>query len=394
MPNCKAASAYNLSASLCFVLLAVLMLFSHDAFSGHYFQPKLLALTHLAALGWGTLLIFSICCKELPFIFKTEVFPSKPLWAALIFFLGGLTLLIYSFWKFLPGLPMQLGSLLLLSGILIFALQVFWAAKKNRENNLRQEYITTAFVWLAAGALLGVLMVFNFRFAFLPKDHLDFLRIHAHMGIAGWFLMLIIGLSIRRNLPESSFDNKLLSAAYYLINIALTLYLADSYFSGINLKTYALLLIGFTGLCCWMLFFFRNFKGNKPDFISVLSVLFLILAAAALPFIIHYYLKSAYSSLRTTILYGTFIFMGWITAFAISNTFEKYLNHSNTGYKAFYVLVFVLYCITFFSGLFFDYKPLLVLGIACLFLFSCLYLYKIILNLRGAVQHRIEEGEG
>src|SRR5690606_41927849 len=118
------------------VLLAVLMLCSHHAFRTHYFQPELLALTHLAALGWGTLLIFSICCKELPFICNTEVFPSIPLWAALIFFLGGLTLIIYSFWKFLPGLPMQLGSLLLLSGILIFVLQVFWAAKTNRENNL------------------------------------------------------------------------------------------------------------------------------------------------------------------------------------------------------------------------------------------------------------------
>lgn len=377
----KPANAFYLSASVCFLLLAVLLLFSMDAFSGHYFQPKLLAVTHLAALGWGTLLILGICCQTLPVIFKTDSFNPKLLWAVLALFLSGLTLLVYSFWAFLPGLPMQWGSILLLTGILIFAIQVFLSAAKSRASDLQQEYITTAFVWLAVTALLGVVMVFNFRFAFLPKDHLVYLRIHAHTGIAGWFLMLIIGLNNGSYFADNNADNKLLSAAYYLINIALLLFLADAYFYGINLKTYAVLLIGLTGLAACLIFLFRNFRQKRAEVFSMLSIFLLLLAAVLVPFIIHYSLKSEPSAIRLTTLYGALILMGWITAYILGYTLKNYITYSAKGFKTLYSVVFVLFCLTFFLGLFLNNKPLQIFGLACLLAVSCLHLVKVILVL-------------
>src|SRR5690606_19759924 len=124
------------------------------------------------------------------------------------------------------------------------------------------------------------------RFAFLPKDHLDFLRLHAHAGISGWFLMLIIGLGFNKYYIDNKKDNNLLSAAYYLINAALLLFLADAYFSGINLKTYAVLLPGSAGLAAYLFVLFRSFRQSKgAGFFQAISFILLILSAVIIPFI-------------------------------------------------------------------------------------------------------------
>jgi len=68
---------------------------------------------------------------------------------------------------------------------------------------------------------MGTIIVFNFRYDFLSEIHLHDLKIHAHFGLIGWFLLLIFGSSailvpmfmVSHNLKESK-----LSKTFYLIN--------------------------------------------------------------------------------------------------------------------------------------------------------------------------------
>ena len=57
-PPFKIVAKYFISAIISFVLLTFLLVVSYDSFGGHHFQPRVLALTHIATLGWITMIIF------------------------------------------------------------------------------------------------------------------------------------------------------------------------------------------------------------------------------------------------------------------------------------------------------------------------------------------------
>ncbi|MBP6687902.1 MAG: cytochrome C oxidase subunit I, partial [Lacibacter sp.] len=192
-PLYKIVIAHYLFAGLFFFALTIMLLFTIDSFSGHYFQPKVLAITHAAALGWGTMIIFGALYQLLPVILETALYSTKLSWFSFGFFVPGIILLVYCFWIFDPGLNMQMASLLVLTGVMCFNANVFFTLRHKKQESIFQEFIVTACLWLTLTVLVGALMVFNFRYPFLQKDHLYYLRLHAHMGIVGWFLMLIIG---------------------------------------------------------------------------------------------------------------------------------------------------------------------------------------------------------
>ena len=328
----KLVLTHYLLAGFCFAALCIMLFFSADSFGGHYFSPKLLALTHTAALGWGTGIIFGSCYQLLPIILETELYSIKLGWLSILLFVPGLILLVCAFWQFDVGLCMQAGSVLLLLGIGFFVLNAGLTSGKNSNlNSIYREFIITASIWLFATAVLGTLLVFNFRFAFLPKDHLQFLRLHAHAGIAGWFLLLIIGVSsklIPMFLVSKVQKVKLLSASYYLINTALLAFLVDGYISGINPKTYLLAGLALSGIICYFIYVFWCFKSRMRKAIdlpitnTVISIIFLALAIIALPVIIRLSLISNPFALKFSTVYGTLIFIGWISSLILGQTFK------------------------------------------------------------------------
>lgn len=327
----KVVAIHYFLAAIFFLALAILFAFSLEDISGHYFQPKLLAITHAAALGWGTMIIFGALNQLLPVILERDLFSLKLCWISLLFFVPGVILLVYSFWVFDPGISMQLSGLLIFIAILVFSLNVFLTIKGKKEESVFQEFIMTSCLWLILTALLGVLMVFNFRFTFLPKEHLQFLRLHAHMGVVGWFLMLIIGVSgklVPMFLLSKYQKPRLLSMSYYLINGALLLFLVDGYLFGLNTKTYVIFTIALTGIGIYLSYIFKCFRSRlrKSVDLPMVQTLFSFLLLAAcifvLPFIIYYHLKNDSHAVNLSVFYGILIFMGWITALILGQTFK------------------------------------------------------------------------
>ena len=321
---------YALSA-LFFLALSLMLLFSINSFSGHYFQPKLLALTHTAALGWGTLIIFGALYRLLPIILETDLYSIALCWLSLAFFVPGTIMLIYSFWLFQPGIYMQIGGTSVLIGIICFAINVYKTANIKKLISINQEFILTSSIWLIFTAVFGVLMIFNFRHPFLPKDHLHFLRLHAHLGLIGWFLMLIIGVSsklIPMFLVSKYEKTNLIQYSYYLINVALLLFLINDYLYGINFITYLIYLFGILGVGFYFLHLYRCFISrlrktiDLPMIKSMLSFIFLAFAILILPFIIFYNLKSDAVALKLSVVYGVLIFMGWISTLILGQTFK------------------------------------------------------------------------
>ncbi|WP_374165224.1 hypothetical protein [Arcticibacter sp. MXS-1] len=407
--------SHYLASAIFFVILSLMLFLSTKELAGHYFHPRLLAITHMAALGWGTLIIFGAAYQLLPVVFETELASIKMPWISFVLFLAGLAQLVWSFWEFSPGRLMQSGGLLILLAILLFAITVFRTSQQSAaRGNIQQKFIVTSCLWLFLTALLGVLLVFNFNYPFLPKDHLSFLKLHAHMGIGGWFLMLIIGVSaklIPMFLVSTRQNERLLRQSYYLCNAALLLFLTDTYLWGINRKTAVIALLLLAGLLCYAGYIVTCFRSRLKKQIelpianTILSFILMGLAVVVLPFVIHYHLKGDPRSIHYTTLYGSLLFMGWISALILGQTFktlpfivwvQKYEHLAGKQktplpadlYKQWLLQLqtgfFLSFCFLFFVGCLFKLEVLMGAGIACLILTSLAYT----INLAAILLHR------
>nr|WP_294895235.1 hypothetical protein [uncultured Pedobacter sp.] len=407
----KIVIAHYLIAAFTFLALVPMLLFGVKDFTGHYFQPHLLAITHTAALGWGTVIIFGACYQLLPVILETQLYSYKLAWFGLVVFCLGLLEFVYSFWIFEPGLHMQCGSLLLLTGILSFTTNIFITAKKIKKPDIYQDFILTSCIWLLVAAILGVLMVFNFRYAFLPQDHLLFLKLHAHAGLGGWFLLLIIGVSAKL-LPMFLVSEKmnigLLKWSYNLINAALLLFFVNTYLFGLNLLTFVIALIAVLGVVCWLVYVYQCFssriraKIDVPMAHTLLSVLLLVIAIFVLPFIIFYQLKADVLAVRLTTVYGSLLLLGWISSLILGQTFKtlpfivwtkrsQYLLGAKTtllpaklydnNILKYQFLSFLLFIASFSVGLALKIKPMVYLGVISFSVTAVLYISNVFIIL-------------
>src|SRR5687768_6615641 len=130
-------------AALSFFILCVLLVISSDAVTGHYFHPKLLALTHIAALAWGTMMIMGAGYQLVPVIIEGPLY--NELLAKISFWItgAGIPLLVYSFWNFNTGAIMQTGAVLVACGLILFTYNIMASAWKSGRLNAEVYFVVT-----------------------------------------------------------------------------------------------------------------------------------------------------------------------------------------------------------------------------------------------------------
>jgi hypothetical protein len=313
-----------------FFALTVLLLFSTDAFGGHYFHPKLLTLTHVAVLGWATMVIFGALYQLLPVVLEGKLYSEKlAVWTFGLLAVGTI-LLAYSFWYFRVGWSMHLAACCLFLAFLLFNINIFLTAKKAPKWTVEADFIVTSAAWLLLTGFIGLLMALNFSLPFLPQDHVHYLKLHAHIGMAGWFLLLIIGVGsklIPMFLLSHTGNDKPLNWAYNLINAGLGIFVFDHLLWHSPLvPLYAALVTGGLGL---FLYFVRTaFKSRqRPDLDLGMKQSFIALFLLLLPMVLVFVISSPValpSTLMSSIylVYGLSVFLGFITALILGQTFK------------------------------------------------------------------------
>lgn len=317
-------------AALAFLALNVLLLFSTDAFGGHFFHPKLLTLTHIAALGWATMIIFGALYQLLPVILEVPLFSNKL--ALITFFLlaSGTVLIAWSFWNFRVNWPLHLAACSLVTAFLLFNLNVIFTVRKVKKWTIETDFISTSGIWLFITGVIGLLMAINFQFPFLPEQHLHYLKLHAHIGMAGWFILLIIGVGSKllpMFLLSHHVGTKKLSASYYLINFGLILFAADQLFFQTKFQVLYGSLIGL-GMALFGLFVldaYRKRVRKTQDAGMKQSLLAVVLMA--LPIIMMIAVSELFTlpeklRLHLYLVYGISVFMGFLSALILGQTFK------------------------------------------------------------------------
>ncbi|MEP6613338.1 MAG: hypothetical protein ABJA76_15670 [Mucilaginibacter sp.] len=407
----KIVVTHYVVAAFCFLILSVMMLFSVKAFTGHYFHPQILAITHMAALGWGTMIILGASYQLIPVVLETKLYSEKLAWITFGLFLPGLIALVYSFWVFVPGIHMQCGAVLLLTAAILFTVNVYLTAKRNKQQTIQEDFIFSACLCLCFTVALGAALVFNFTMPIFQQEHLHFLKLHAHLGLIGWFLLMLIGVSsklVPMFLVSSYQKTGLLTASYYLLVSALTLFLIDSYFFGLSSRTYLIFTLGAAGISCYFVFILKCLRSrlrkhiDLPMLNTFVSFILLKMAVLIVPFIIYFHLKNNPATIRFSMVYGEFMLMGWITALILGQTFKtlpfivwvKHYEHLTGKFKTpmpadlfagnllkAQTIAFIIFCLTFMPGCYFMVVPLIYTGIAALIITAAIYLCNVFIVL-------------
>ena len=317
-------------AALSFLALTILLLFSGDAFVGHYFHPKLLTLTHLAVLGWATMIIFGSLYQLLPVVLQVSLYSDKLAKITFYFLAAGTLLLSYAFWNFAIGLPLHMAACFLVIAFVLFNINLFLTTRRAKSWNIEADFILTSGFWLLATGIIGLLMAVNFSYPFLKESHLHYLKLHAHLGIAGWFILLIIGVGAKL-LPMFLLTHhvsvKKLQATYYLVNGGLLLFAVDHLFWHTPYQFFYGLLVG-AGLLLFVLFVaaaYRNRVRREQDAgmqQSLVGVGLMLLPVLLLAVVSGQIELSEKLQLQLYLVYGITIFMGFITTLILGQTFK------------------------------------------------------------------------
>ena len=223
-PSSKIIVPHFIVGGLAFVIVAVLLAISTPELLTAYHNNKLIAITHIAILGWASMMVFGALYQLIPVVYETSLYSEKLASLTFWLFLISIASLSYSFWIGSYTNLLFYASLLLFFSLLLFIVNLHLTYRKTKKPNIQSKLINTGIYWLAATELLGTLIALNFKYNFLNETHLHYLKIHAHLGLVGWFLLLIIGAAsilIPMFMISHNLNIKKLDYSYYFINVGL-----------------------------------------------------------------------------------------------------------------------------------------------------------------------------
>ena len=326
----KVVLPFYIYAALSFLVATILLFFSSSAFLQHYFHPKTLAITHIMALGWGTMMILGASHQLVPVLIEGRLHSNVLAWFSFVLAALGIPLLVYGFYNFDFGWPAQWGAILINGAIIFYLINIAISMSRSKKENVHAVFVFTATLWLLITTMVGLFLIYNFTHNILSKDSLAYLSLHAHLGIIGWFLLLVIGVGSRLIplfLISKYHNEKLLWWIYALINTGLITFIVSFLYTDIKELFFIpvvtiLISILMFGYFCYKAYQDRLRKKVDDQLkISLLSVLMMLLPLIFLLIIISLLVFSLENS-RLTLTYGFCIFFGWITAIILGMTFK------------------------------------------------------------------------
>jgi hypothetical protein len=179
---------------ICFNLGTLLW---HQQFQVFYFrEPYILALTHLAALGWLTTGLMGIMYATLPATLGVR--PNSLRMAAVQYWLqvvgiAGLALTM-------SLVPQARGrvvfGLLTLGALVIFVHNIAATVGRGKTWSLPEAHFIMAVFYLAITGLIGMSYVFYLNSGYVPKTMVS-LKVHAHFAGLGWLALTLMGLTYK-----------------------------------------------------------------------------------------------------------------------------------------------------------------------------------------------------
>ena len=319
--------------ALAFLAACILLFFTSPDLLQHYLSPRLFTLTHILVLGWITMVIFGALYQLIPVVMEVRLYSEKLAITTFVLFGAGLITLSVSFWTFIFGrsIGLEAGGYMIVVAILLFTINIILSALKTERKTIENTFIITSILWLLLAVIIGIIMVLNFAFQFISVSHLQLLKMHAHIGFIGWFLLLVVGVASKLMpmfLIVHGLPRKLLNYAFFLINIGLLMLSVGYYiFPEIWLLALSGLLV-IAGIIAFLRFNYVAFskrirkkldvglKMSATAFIMLgISVILVVIAVISPDF-------TATFQIKIEITYGVLIVLGFLSSLVLGQTYK------------------------------------------------------------------------
>lgn len=327
-PPFKVVVKYFIASVLSFVILNFLLMLNYSDVNGFHFQPKILAMTHIATLGWITMVIFGAMFQLVPVVLEVKLF--SPMLAEIQFwiFILGIIGLVTGFWNFDIGLHLTASAILLNVAILIFSINIFVSMTKVKKWNTTGLYLAAAIFYLIVTGAAGLLLSINLGFPFIKISHLQYLNLHAHVAFIGWVSMVIMGVSFKI-IPmftlAHGYAEKSGKIAFWLINIGLLGISSVMHYENLNIYFYVSAILIVTGIFFFLYQMYVIFKSrirkNVDIGIKFSKFAYLLLGITTL-FGLLITFTNISNEMNVTLIYGYLIIFGYISMLTVGQMYK------------------------------------------------------------------------
>lgn len=163
---------------------------------GSFAAPRVVAVAHLFTLGWITTTIMGALYQFLPVALQVPIRSERVAHLSLALHAPGLALFVAG--MLLAAHPAMLaGAALFGGGLLLFAANLAATLRRAPERNLTWWALVGAIVSLVSTVVLGASLAGNLRWGYLGAGRLIALGVHMHVAVAGWVLLVMVGVAHR-----------------------------------------------------------------------------------------------------------------------------------------------------------------------------------------------------
>lgn len=193
-PSIALPLRYFVAAIAAFMLAAILLPFVASDLADFYYQPRLLALTHLITLGWITMTIMGASYQLIPVALGVGLYSERLARIQFWFMLVGTLGMVGHFWIGRWGGLIASAFLVLIASSLYLA-NLGMTLQGLPRWNVTAKSIAAALLFFAATVVLGNLMALDKVLNFLRGEFLGILHGHFHLAALGWVTMMISGVA-------------------------------------------------------------------------------------------------------------------------------------------------------------------------------------------------------
>jgi len=188
--------AYLVCAAVAFLAASLSVSWLAPELTGHYYHPRLLALTHTVTLGWVTLAIMGASYQLIPIVLEREIWSERLARWQLAILAVAVTGMVAHFqlgtW---PGLAAAAG--LLAIGIALHLVNVGMSLRGFTRWTFTARLVALAYGGLALTTVFGLVLAANRVWPFLPGELFPMLHAHVHLALLGWVAPMIFAVAAR-----------------------------------------------------------------------------------------------------------------------------------------------------------------------------------------------------
>jgi hypothetical protein len=158
--------------------------------------PAAVALTHAWVLGVFITVATGAVYQLAPVALGTTLWSERTGWWHFILHAIGVPGMVGAFWRWDLVLLGTCGTLVGL-GVAVFAVNAWATIRRSGKRDAVAWSLALATGWLVLTVLAGLTLVANRLWNFWATDPLALLRAHAHLGLVGYFVTLLQGVTFR-----------------------------------------------------------------------------------------------------------------------------------------------------------------------------------------------------